>query len=73
MADKTTKTEELIAKIEKTTPSKPAAAPGTVAAAQPVVVGARHGPAPMRLSKGQRKHIRRLKQAGEFKPTDRRR
>ena len=72
MADKTTKTEELIAKIEKTT-AAPKAAPGTVAAALPVVVGARHVPAPPRLSKGQRKHIRRLKQAGEMKPTDRRR
>ncbi len=73
MADNTTESEDLIANIEKTTPSKPAAAAGTVAAALPVVVGARHLPAPMRLSKGQRKHIRRLKEAGEFKPTVRRR
>jgi hypothetical protein len=68
MADKTEKTEEMIAKIEKKTP---AAAPGGAAAPLPVVVGVRHVPLPQRLSKGQRKHIRRLKQAGTYKPSDR--
>lgn len=75
MADETKKTDELAAKIEMTTPAAPvaapAAAPGGVAVVQPV--GARHAPEPKRLSKGMRKHIRRLKQAGELKPTDRRR
>jgi hypothetical protein len=70
MAEHTKKTDELIAKIEKTTPAAPVAAPG-VALVQPV--GARHKPEPKRLSKGMRTHIRRLKQAGEMKPTDRRR
>jgi hypothetical protein len=71
MADETKKTDELAAKTEMTTPPAPAAASGGVAVVQPV--GVRHAPEPKRLSKGMRKHIRRLKQAGELKPTDRRR
>ena len=71
MVDDKKETDELAAKIEKTTPPARAAALRGVAAAQPARV--RIGSGPKRLSKGQRKHIRRQKQAGEAKITDRRR
>jgi hypothetical protein len=67
MADEKTKTE---AKPERTevaiVPAKvPAAARAVVAAARPARVAS--GSAPKRASKGQRKHLRRQKQAGEVR------
>ena len=62
------KTEELAAHIKEITP--PAAAAAGVAAAQPARAGT--GSERKRLSKGERKHLRRQKQAGEIKVTPRR-
>ena len=69
MADTTNKAEEISEREE--TPMIPATAPAPrptgVAAAQPARRGI--GSQPKRLSKGQRKHVRRQKQAGVFKGT----
>lgn len=56
------KTEELAAHIKEITPP--------AAAAQPARAGT--GSERKRLSKGERKHLRRQKQAGEIKVTPRR-
>jgi hypothetical protein len=73
MAEDTKKTDEMAAKIEKIEKSKspaPAIAAKSTAAVTPV--HSRIGFEPRRLSKGQRRHIRRQKQAGEPKAIDRR-
>ena len=62
------KTEELAAHIKEITPPLHAAL--GVAAAQPARAGT--GSERKRLSKGERKHLRRQKQAGEIKVTPRR-
>jgi hypothetical protein len=71
MVDDTKKAEELAAKIEMITPPAPAAAISVVAEVR--LARVRIGSEPTRLSKGQRKHIRRKKEAGEAKVIDRRR
>ncbi|WP_423223375.1 hypothetical protein [Candidatus Amarolinea aalborgensis] len=68
MVDETKKTDELAAHIEGITP--PASAAKDATAAQPARAGT--GPAHKRLSYGERKHLRRQKQAGEIKVTPRR-
>jgi hypothetical protein len=72
MAKKKTKAEEVTEREETAAvpATAPAAAPTGAAAARParVLVGSE----PKRLSKGQRKHVRRQKQAGEIKVTPRR-
>lgn len=68
MVDETKKTDELAAHMEGITPPAPAATSAT--AAQPARAGT--GSAHKRLSYGERKHLRRQKQAGEIKVTPRR-
>ena len=70
MADDTKKSDELAVQTEMSTPPAPAVAPRGVAAVEPA--RARIGPEPKRLAKGQRKHLRRQKQAGEIRVPPRR-
>jgi hypothetical protein len=69
----TKKTDEMAAMIEKIEKSKapaPAIAPKSMVAVAPAP--GRIGFQTRQLSKGQRRHVRRQKQAGEPKATDRR-
>ena len=67
MADTKTKAEDQSEREEKAAPTPQVTG---VAATEPARV--RIGSEPKRLSKGQRKHLRRQKQAGEIKVTHRR-
>jgi hypothetical protein len=70
MVDEKTKTDELAAKIEATALPAPATTLRGVATVQSA--RARIGSKPEPLSKGQRKHLRRQKEAHKAKVTDRR-
>ncbi len=72
MIDTNTKDEQTPDREE--TATKPTAASTPRLAGVPAVQAARarNKPEPKRLSKGQRKHVRRQKQAGEAKVIDRR-
>ena len=68
MVDEMNMTGKLAVQIDVIT--APGAAAASVATAQPARAGT--GSERKRLSKGQRKHLRRQKQAGEIKVTPRR-
>jgi hypothetical protein len=73
MADTNIKTEVISEPGETAMTPEMAPAPRPTDATAAEAARPRIGSAPKRLSKGQRKHLRRLKQAGEAKIIDRRR
>lgn len=71
MADAKTKAEDISERAETAAIPTTNPAPRLTVMAASVPARARTGSAPKRLSKGQRTHLRRLKQAGEIKRTPR--
>ena len=72
MVKKNAKIEETAELEEKASVVPNAPAPSATASTAAEPARERTAPEPKRLSKGQRKHIRRLKQAGEYRPAPRR-